>query len=250
MSPENFDEKIKEALYKGAYRPTNSMLEKNREEIMAKIEEIEKSRLPGKKFGWNKALGVAAAAIAMAFALSIFTQPGQAALEKLKQYFEPEKVVEYEVEGDKENIDTRLQQSEMGYVLYYDQERYKVVEGQGADRIVMKEEFVGIPEVYMEISQDPNSSAEELAPNLEQELKKDFSKVDPVRRVSEPVESLYIHAIDGGSKADDPIVDYYLVDNGRGGTFIIKLKYFLEAAEGHGARFRNMLKDFTIVDID
>ena len=34
VSPENFDEKIKEALYKGAYRPTNSMLEKT-EEIMA-----------------------------------------------------------------------------------------------------------------------------------------------------------------------------------------------------------------------
>ena len=67
------------------------------------MRKLRKADCPG-KFGWNKALGVAAAAIAMAFALSIFTQPGQAALEKLKQYFRPEKVVEYEVEVTRKTL--------------------------------------------------------------------------------------------------------------------------------------------------
>ena len=99
----------------------------------------------------------------------------------------------------------------------------------------------------MEISQDRDSTPEELAVRFEEELKADFSKVDAAREVTEPVEGIYIHAIDGGTQWDDEVVNYYLVDNTQGGTFIIKQKYFLEAAEGHGARFYHMLEEFVIV---
>jgi hypothetical protein len=99
----------------------------------------------------------------------------------------------------------------------------------------------------MEISQDKDSTPEELAAQFEEELKADFSKVDAAQKVTEPVEGITIHAIDGGTEWDDEVVNYYLVDNTQGGTFVIKQKYFLEASEGHGARFYNMLKEFTIV---
>jgi len=251
MSNENFDQKIREALDRRIYMPANEMLEKNRKIIMERIEKMEENNMARKSKGWKKAAGITAAAAVMALVLGgIFTQPGQAALEKIRQYFEPEKVVEYEIEGDKENIDSRLQQSEMGYVLYYDQERYKIVENGQVDRIVMKEEYPDIPEVYMEISQELDSTPEELADKLAAQLKNDFSKVDDPKKVTEPLEAVYIHAIDGGTQGTDPIVEYYLVDNTKGGTFVIKLKYFLEAAEGHGARFHNMLKDFVIVDME
>ena len=183
----------------------------------------------------------------MVFVLSTFTQPGQAALEKLKKYFEPEKIIGYEVEGEKENIDSRLQQGALGYVMYYDQERYKVVEDGQMDRYVMKETTEEIPEVYLEVSQDLDNTPGELAAKLEAELKADFSKVDAPKEVADPFEALYIHAIDGGTKWDDSVVNYYLVDNTKGGSFVIKTKYFLEAAEGHSARFHSMLKEFTIV---
>ncbi len=140
-----------------------------------------------------------------------------------------------------------MQQGALGYVMYYDQERYKVVEDGQLDRYVMKETAEGIPEVYMEISQDLDNTPEELVAKLEAELKADFSKVDAPEEVTDPFEALYIHAIDGGTKWNDPVVNYYLVDDTNGGSFVIKTKYFLEAAEGHGARFHSMLKEFTIL---
>jgi RNA polymerase sigma factor (sigma-70 family) len=42
------------------------------------------------------------------------------------------------------------------------------------------------------------------------------------------------------------VVKYYLIDNGQGGTFVIEQHYFVEASEGHGARFDNMLKQFQV----
>ncbi|HCS73133.1 MAG TPA: hypothetical protein DIW17_04570 [Clostridiales bacterium] len=128
----------------------------------------------------------------MVFVLSTFTQPGQAALEKLKKYFELEKLIGYEVEGEKENIDSRLQQGALGYVMYYDQERYKVVEDGQMDRYVMKETTEEIPEVYLEVSQDLDNTPGELAAKLEAELKADFSKVDAPKEVADPLEALYI----------------------------------------------------------
>lgn len=251
MSNESFDKKVREALLRGTYEPTDEMLEKNRKIIMERIEKMEETNMTRKANRWKKAVGISAAAVVTTLALGgIFTQPGQAALEKIRQYFEPEKVVEYEIEGDKEDIDSRLQQSEMGYVIYYDQERYKIVEDGEIDRIVMKEEYPDIPEVYMEISQEVDTSPEELADKLAADLKGDFSKVDGPKKVDEPLKAVHIHAIDGGTQPTDPIVNYYLVDNTKGGTFVIKMKYFLEAAEGHGARFHQMLKNFAVVDLE
>lgn len=246
MAQESFNEKITEALHRGTDE-ASAMQEKNWKLIRERIHKEEGDSMPKRTFTWKRALGIGAVAAAMVFMLSTFTQPGQAALEKLKQYFEPEKIVKYEVEGDKENIDSRLQQGALGYVMYYDQERYKVVEDGQVDRYVMKEASEGIPEVYMEVSQDIKSTPVELAAKLEAELKADFSKVDSPKEVTDPLEALYIHAIDVGTKWDDPVINYYLIDNTKGGSFVIKTKYFLEAAEGHGARFHSMLKEFTIV---
>lgn len=250
MTQDNFDEKISEALKRGTKQSSEELHEENFKIIMNKIDEVDKGdrkMLKGKSaLGKIISLGTTAAVIVIG--MIIFTQPGQAALDRIRQYFESEKRVEIEVEGDKEIIDSKLQQSEMGYVIYYDQERYKVIENGDSDRIVMKEIYEGIPEVYMEISQDKDKTPEDLAATLEEELKVDFDKVNPAEKVTEPVEGIYIHAIDGDTNWDDEVVNYYLVDNTQGGTFIIKQKYFLEASEGHGARFYSMLKEFVVIE--
>jgi len=252
MISQHFDDMLTEALHKGTGKLADELQQENWECIIKRIEEMEndKKLIKGKQITGllrNRAAGLTAAAAVVILAIGVFTQPGQAALLKIKQYFEPEKIVEYDVEGSREDVNSILQQSEIGYVLYYDQERYKLVEDGETDRIVMKNAAEGIPEVYMEISQDTDSSPRQLADKLEAELRGEFSMVDKAKEVTEPLKALYIHAVDGGTRADDPIVNYYLVDNTRGGTFIIKQKYFLEAAEGHGSRFDQMLKEFTIV---
>ncbi|MED4970575.1 RNA polymerase sigma factor [Parageobacillus toebii] len=51
---------------------------------------------------------------------------------------------------------------------------------------------------------------------------------------------------ESGRQWNDEVAKYYLVDNGQGGTFVIEQHYFVEASEGHGARFDNMLKQFQV----
>ena len=191
MSNESFDKKVREALLRGTYEPTDEMLEKNRKIIMERIEKMEETNMTRKANRWKKAVGISAAAVVTALALGgIFTQPGQAALEKIRQYFEPEKVVEYEIEGDKEDIDSRLQQSEMGYVIYYDQERYKIVE----DGEIVHCNRKG-PDIPRLIGNFPGSryQPEELADKLA-DLKGRFSKVDGPKRLI-AFEAVHIHAM-------------------------------------------------------
>ena len=65
--------------------------------------------------------------------------------------------------------------------------------------------------------------------------------------VTEPLEGYNLHGI-SGSEWDSPVTNVYVVDNQNDGSFVITEKYFLEAAEGHGARFYAMLQEFEIME--
>lgn len=98
----------------------------------------------------------------------------------------------------------------------------------------------------MEIQRVANKSPQEMAAQLEAELKSSFETVDNYGVVNDPIESISLRAR-SGLEFDSPIVRYYLVDDKQGGTFVIKQQFFLGAEEGHGARFYHMLKEFKIV---
>ena len=246
---DNFEQKISEALKKATDKSSEALHGENFQTILNKIDKIDRGerKMPRKKSALGKIISIGTVAAVLLITLSTQTQPGQAALEKIRQYFEPEKKIVDQIEGMDEIIDGKLQDSEIGYVLYYDQERYQIVKEDNIDRIEPIENFENIPEVYMEISQDKDRTPEEVAAELKETLKTDFDNVNDAQNVSEPVVGINIHAINGGTNWDDEVVNYYLVDNTKGGTFIIKQKYFLEASEGHGTRFYNMLKEFVIV---
>ena len=146
MVQDLFDEKITKALKNGTKQSSEAVHEENLQSILHKIHEIDKGerKMPKRKSAWGKVVSIATAAAVMLIVLGTYTQPGQAAWEKIREYFEPEKKVETEIEGSKETVDTRLQQSDMGYVIYYDQDRYKIEEDGEIDRIVTKEAYEGI----------------------------------------------------------------------------------------------------------
>ena len=247
MTRERFDKRITEALHKMTDRAAYEMQDENWQRIRKGIKEMEQSSGSGRRSHWNRKVGIGVSAAVLVLVLSISTRTGQAALEKIRQYFEPEKIVEYEVEGSREDVDSRLQQGEIGYVVYYDQDRYKVVEDGKTDRIVIRIRQRGCPRYIWRYPRMQISFLRNLLPDW----KRAQERLQPggsAHKCFEPLEAVFIHAINGGTKADDPIVDYYLISNKKGGTFIIKMKYFLEAAEGHGSRFRSMLRDFTILE--
>ena len=58
----------------------------------------------------------------------------------------------------------------------------------------------------------------------------------------------YTFSTVGGYTWDSPCEVHYFVDNGKQGTFHIVARYFVEAAEGHGTRFAQMISTFRVLD--
>jgi hypothetical protein len=211
---------------------------------------LEGDKEMAKKTTKNKGIAsfVKYGSVAAALAIVIFTstETGRAAVDKIKEMFVPNKVVEQDIEGMKENNNVTLKESAMKYVIYIDEERYTMENANGKDKIVPKIKAAGYPEVFMEIEQIKDKKPEAVALDVEKELKAKFKTVENKGEVKDPINAKLITARTG-VKAKDTVVRYYLIDNTKGGTFVVKQQYFIEAEEGHGARFYAMLKEFKIV---
>lgn len=194
-----------------------------------------------------------AAAAGILIAFSFQTETGMALIDRIKEMFVPEKEVVQSIEGMEEETNVQLNEGkDAEYVIYIDEDRYKMIRGEGdkPDVITTKEELPEqYPEVSMTIEQIPGTAPDALASQYEEELKQEFPDLRPIEKVTEPVEGYQLHGIkNGGMEWDDEVVHAYVISNGKEGSFVITERYFLEAAEGHGARFYAMLQEFHIVD--
>ncbi|NLW21906.1 MAG: hypothetical protein GXY88_01405 [Tissierellia bacterium] len=189
----------------------------------------------------------AAAAVAILF-VSLQTNVGHAIVSQIKELFAPQKEIVQEIEGNKEKTDVHLHQpKESNYIIYVDEERYEFIEGEDRDKIVMKDKPDNIPEVSMEIKQVKDKYPEEVIKDIEAQLKEEYEIVHGPERVTEPLEGFTIRALTG-QQWDSKVIKFYVISNENQGSFIITQRYFLEAAEGHGVRFDEMLKEFKIIE--
>lgn len=177
------------------------------------------------------------------------SEPAEEPALPIEERFPAEKDIVVSIEGTEEKIAGRLTIGKNeAYILYIDEERYKMVSGQAADPdvIVPKEALPeGYPEVSMAILHTPDTAPADRAAELAEQLKTSFPDLKEAERVREPVEGFLLHGIaDGGQEWDDAVIHAYVVSDGQQGSFTLTEKYFLEAAEGHGARFYAMAKEF------
>lgn len=200
-----------------------------------------------RKKRWIPAVLIAAAALVLAFTLQ--TDPGLALIKGIKDMFAPEKEIIQSIEGQDEPTDVHLNEGkDSEYIIYVDVSRYKMIKGKDADIITTIEPLPEpYPEVSMEIKQYPSDKPEVLVKEIEEELKTGFPDLRDIETVSEPVEGFWLHGLTE-STWDGKVIDVYVISNGKDGSFVITNKYFLEAAEGHGARFYHMLQSFEIIE--
>lgn len=170
----------------------------------------------------------------------------------LEERFPSEKEMVVQIEGTEEKITGRLNigKSE-SYIIYIDEERYEMEPGQEEepDMIVPKEALPeGYPEVSMAIMHTPGTAPAERVAELAGQLKASFPDLKEAEGVEEPVKGFVLHGIaDGGQGWDNPVINAYVVSDGQQGSFTLTERYFLEAAEGHGARFYSMAEEFVAV---
>ncbi len=245
----NFDKRVKEELHVR----TEKHIQKMKGEIWNELEQElftnnkgESNKLKKRKKG--KAIVWLIASAALLLMLSLQSETGQALKSEIKDLFIPEKEVIQNIEGNDEKIEVQLNEgSDSEYVIYVDEERYKLTKGEESDMISSiippPENF---PAVTMEIKQVVDEKPENLVKKIEAELKKEYPELRAIEEVTEPVTGYLLHGADG-HEPESNIVHTYVISNGKEGSFVIMQKYFLLAAEGHGARFHRMLETFEIV---
>lgn len=259
MALDPFDRQIQDGLNKGTEASTQM-----KEEIWQNIrraidsERIEKAKeAPAFKRSnrtrTRSRLTYAASTLAAVLLIFVIApaKPTQALINQIKEWFAPQKVVEERLEGIPSKSQVTLHQGASNYVVYFDEDIYRMEQAGGKDRIVPKEKPGDIyPEVYMEISQQ-QASPEKVAAELHSQLK-DYPTLLDVREVEEPRHAWEVYAVGGtgGQAWNDEVVRFHVFDNEQGGSFVVKQQYFLEAEEGHGDRFKQILKEFHITEIN
>ena len=245
------DKKIRDAVFQGTEETAelknmvwnNIQKELNLDE--GKVRSFKRSHRR-KKNGISEFIKYGSIAAAVAVVIGANTQYGQAAVGKIKELFVPNKIVKQEIEGMPSENNMALKEGSK-YIIYMDEEMYTMQNLEGKDKIVPKNKAENYPEVFMEIEQIKDKKPEVVALEVEKELKAKYKTVKNEGIVKEPLSSTLLRA-NSGVQSKDTVVQYYLVDNTKGGTFVIKQQYFMEASEGHGARFYHMLKEFKIVE--
>ena len=226
------------------------------------------------------ALMAASIVLAVLVVFTAFTPTGRAAVNKIIAIFASEKAVVTNVEGEQEDSSQNLYvdgekeeeqvmitqapdlepessaQKSVSYVMYVDEERYSVQKGEDEDIIFPKDYPEDYPPVDMRISQVQDKTVELMSADLFSQLNETYDNVYNAEPVSfAHVSGQMLMAFNGdinGDKDtmpqwDDEVTKVYILDNTQGGVFVIWVRYFVEAEEGHGARLEQMLAQFEII---
>ena len=133
-----------------------------------------------------------------------------------------------------------------GFAIYVDTEQYTMTEEEGIFYIRPIEATDSLlPAIEMVIIELPDVLPETAAEEAREQMEGDWETITEILRSTEPPR-LYYEAY-AGSSWDSAIEEHYFYKNGQQGTYHIILRYFMEATEGAGMRFRAMLNTFTVI---
>lgn len=167
----------------------------------------------------------------------------------------PEKEIDVSIEGETENVPHAPGGQEPssegdntpaipGFVIYYDTERYTWIEEDGATFIRFVTEY-DIPPCEIEIRHIPNTTPADAAEATRADMLTTWPTVSEIEDCESPAGLRF--SVANGMSWDSNCENIYFISDGQTGTYQIFSRYFIEAAEGHGARFAAMLNTFEII---
>lgn len=150
------------------------------------------------------------------------------------------------------------QNTALDFLIYVNEEQFAIQEENGLYRIrsihPLPENF---PECSMEIAHFSDMSPAQAKLAAEIALKSDYPEMSSEEQAAALPGSLYLRAGERLEQdAGEPEfwkskqAELWFVDDGQGGAFVLTARYFLEAEEGMGARFRDMASSFRVVDLN
>ena len=127
------------------------------------------------------------------------------------------------------------------YSMYIDTERYTFETGEKEDKLMPIDE---VPEGYPEVNMTFLYVEDQTPESVKEDMEQEYSMPLEENIISAPVNALSLHGT-SGEESDSEVVTIYMMEVD-GGTLLIKANYFLEAQEGHGARFEQMLETLEV----
>ncbi|HHV12958.1 MAG TPA: hypothetical protein GXX75_22045 [Clostridiales bacterium] len=151
--------------------------------------------------------------------------------------------VTIEIEGMKETV-YGLWHAGDGYKIMYDVDRFEYSKKDGSDTFVAENPDPAIyPYVYLSINRLENKSTSDYVKELSDTLSKSGLKSETTTDASIGKYKGTIITARAGSEWNSIIRNYYIIENGTA-VYILEAQYFLDAAEGYGARIHAMLNTF------
>lgn len=146
------------------------------------------------------------------------------------------------------------QDEAVDFLIYVNEEQFAIQEENGLYTIrstnPLPENF---PECGLDIAHFSGTSPSQAKSAAEAALKEHYPKMSSEELTAALPGSLYLRASENMEEPefwDAEQAELWFVDDGQGGTFAITSRYFLEAEEGLGARFRDMVSSFRVVDLN
>ncbi|WP_342527616.1 hypothetical protein MKY84_02870 [Chryseomicrobium sp. FSL W7-1435] len=177
-------------------------------------------------------------------------------IQKLENTYPEQQQIPLEIEGMTEQIPmVRVVPGNLAYLFYVDEERYEISFDEPAPNqisvLVNARDQLGAayPEVGLKIDTVPGKTPTELASEQAAILEARYPGMTiEAEPVTEPIVGYKLHAR-AGDEANSEVTTVYVLDEQHDdSTIVITQTVFLEAQEGHGARFYAMLKTLEVLN--
>lgn len=141
------------------------------------------------------------------------------------------------------------QQEAVDFLIYVNEDQFFIREENGLYSIrstsPLPENF---PELGLDILHLSGTAPDTAKADAEAALNGRYEEITSEEMAAALPGSLYLRA-SAGTDWDSEQAELWFVDDGQGGTFVLTARYFLEAEEGMGMRFRDMVSSFRVVSL-
>lgn len=153
-----------------------------------------------------------------------------------------------EIEGNKEVVPVRKYNSSLGYQIQMDDERFTYEAQEGSDIYTAVNPDASVyPDVYIKITKTNKIDQIDYLRNLKDLLLKENSQTKEISDQKIGTYDVEGFHLSFGNEYNSAIKKVAVIET-IATYYTIETQYFLEAAEGYGARIKALLDTFTIND--
>lgn len=145
------------------------------------------------------------------------------------------------IEGMAETVSYARVSGTFNYTMPMDVDRFEFVPTEEKDYFVCALN----EHVWMAVEHFETAAPEEARKKLPEWPEEAIVSENDITLTENRYETKHVHVVYGTSP-DSPVLDYYIVRDASGGCYLITHCYFLEGAEGWGARMTYMTEGFRI----